>query len=44
MARGSNRGIIIGLVVLVAIALLVRLYGAPIYDMFLEMHGSGGGR
>ena len=44
MARGSNRGIIIGLVVLVAIALLVRLYGAPIYDMFLEMHGRGGGR
>ena len=44
MARGSNRGIIIGLLVLVAIALLIKVYGAPIYDMFLEMHGRGGGR
>ena len=44
MARGSNRGIIIGLVVLVAIALIIKVYGAPIYDMFLEMHGRGGGR
>jgi hypothetical protein len=44
MARGSNKGIIIGLLVLVAIALLVRVYGAPIYDMLLDMHGRGGGR
>ena len=44
MARGSNKGIIIGLLVLVAIAVVVKVYGAPIYDMFLEMHGRGGGR
>jgi hypothetical protein len=29
MARGSNRGIIIGLLVLVAIALVIKMYGAP---------------
>ena len=44
MSRGSNKGIIIGLLVLVAIAVLIKVYGAPIYDMFLEMHGRGGGR
>jgi hypothetical protein len=44
MARGSNNGIIIGLLVLVAIAVIVKVYGAPIYEMFLEMHGRGGGR
>ena len=42
MARGSNKGILIGLAVLVVIAVLIKVFGAPLYDMLLEMHGRGG--
>lgn len=39
MARSSNKGIIIALVVLVAAAVLIKIFGAPLYDMLREMHG-----
>jgi len=44
MARGSNKGIVVGLIVLVAIAVVIKIFGSPLYQMLLEMHGRGGGR
>ena len=39
MARSSNKGIIITLVVLVALAALIRMFATPLYDMLLSIHG-----
>jgi cytochrome c oxidase assembly protein Cox11 len=43
MAQGSNRGIVIALLVLVAVAIAIKVFGGPLYDMFLRLHGGGGG-
>jgi len=43
MAKSSSKGIIIALVVLVALAALIRIFATPLYDMFLSFHGRPGG-
>jgi hypothetical protein len=42
MARGSNRGIVIALLVLVAVAVAIKLFGGPLYETLLRLHGPGG--
>jgi hypothetical protein len=39
MARSSNKGIIIALGVLVVLAVVIRIFSEPLYDMLLSLHG-----
>jgi hypothetical protein len=43
MAKSSSTGVIITLVVLVALAVVIRIFATPLYDMLLSMHGRRGG-
>jgi hypothetical protein len=43
MARSGNRGVLIALAVFVALAALIRVFGEPLFDLFISMHGGGGG-
>jgi ABC-type methionine transport system permease subunit len=43
MARGSNRVVLIALVVLVVIVAAIRLFGGPLYETLVRLHGPGGG-
>ncbi|HEX5069031.1 MAG TPA: hypothetical protein VFV78_02350 [Vicinamibacterales bacterium] len=39
MAQGNRTGLIVALVIFVAVAAVIRLFGAPIYQALLAMHG-----
>ena len=36
-------GVLVALVVFVVVAVVIRIFGSPLYDMLLRMHGRGGG-
>ena len=44
MPKSSRKGVIITLLILVALAVIVRIYSAPLYDLLLRLHGRGGGQ
>lgn len=39
MSQRTRSGLIVALVVFVALAVVIRLYGGPIYKALLAMHG-----
>ncbi|HXT68418.1 MAG TPA: hypothetical protein VN700_01575 [Vicinamibacterales bacterium] len=39
MAR-QRRGVIIALIVFVVLAVAIRVFGDPLWDMFLRLHGA----
>lgn len=39
MAR-QNRGLVIALIIFVAVAVAVRFFGDPLWDMFMRLHGA----
>jgi hypothetical protein len=38
MARG-RRGILVALIVFVALAVVIRVFGDPLWNAFLQLHG-----
>lgn len=42
MAKSVGTGVIIAIVVFILIAAAIRMFGGPLYDMLVEMHGGGG--
>jgi len=43
MANRSRTGVIIAVVVFVLIAAALRLFGGPLYETLLRLHGPAGG-
>jgi hypothetical protein len=43
MSKKSNTGVIIAIVVLVLVAAALRLFGGPLYETLLRLHGPAGG-
>ena len=43
MSKKSNTGVIIAVVVLVLVAAAIRLFGGPLYETLLRLHGPAGG-
>ena len=43
MARPRNLGVFIALFVFVIVAVVIRIYGEPIYEKLLELHGPARG-
>jgi len=42
MPSSRRSGILIALIVFVAIAVAIRIFGGPLYDMLISLHGRGG--
>lgn len=42
MAR-QQRGIVIALVVFVVLAVVIRIFGGPLWDTFIRLHGGSPG-
>lgn len=43
MGRQSNRGVLIALAILIVVAAVIRVFGGPLWDALLSLHGPGGG-
>jgi hypothetical protein len=41
MARSRNTGVYIAVAVFIVVAAVVRLFGGPIWNALLELHGRG---
>lgn len=39
MAGKRNTGILVALIVFVALAVVIRIFGGPLWDTFIRLHG-----
>jgi hypothetical protein len=44
MAKSPRTGVIVAIVVFVVLAIVIRIYSEPLYDMLLSLHGRPAGR